>query len=89
MSAANFEALLARLYTDARFRKAFLSDPEAVAHAHGLDGNEVAALRAIDREGLELAARSFAHKRAAHAGHRRSWIARVLDRLRLRTFSPP
>jgi len=82
VSAAGVETLLARLYTDAPFRKAFLADPERVARAQGLDEAEIAALRRIDREGLELAARSFAHKRATHAGRRRSLLARLLGRRR-------
>jgi len=60
-----FEAFLARLYVDARLRAAFLADPTGVARAAALTEEEVAALAAIDRQGLELAANSFAHKRAA------------------------
>jgi len=82
VSAANLEVFLARLYTDARFRQAFLADPEEVARAHGLDDAEAAALRAIDRGGLELASGSFARKRAAHAHRRRSWLMRTLDCVR-------
>jgi len=80
MSAARLETLLARLYTDASFREAFLADPERIARAQGLDDAEVAALQRVDREGLELAARSFAHKRAAHTGWRRSLLARLIGR---------
>jgi len=60
-----FEAFLARLYVDAVFRAAFLADQLGVARAAGLEEDEVAALGAIDRQGLVLAANSFAHKRAA------------------------
>ncbi len=60
-----FESFLARLYVDADLRAAFLADVDRVATAAGLAAEEIAALRAIDREGLELAAASFAHKRAA------------------------
>ncbi len=60
-----FEAFLARLYVDADLREAFLVDPERVARAAALPADEIAALVAIDREGLALAATSFAHKRAA------------------------
>jgi hypothetical protein len=82
VSAAHLENLLARLYTDAPFRRTFLSDPAGVARSHGLAESEVEALRSIDRGGLELAARSFAHKRATHggAGRRRSWFARLIAR---------
>jgi len=84
MSAANLESLLARLYTDARLRAAFLSDPAGIARSHGLDEREVEALRSIDRDGLELAARSYAQKRETHArgSRRRAWLARFLDRVR-------
>lgn len=83
MSAGNVENLLARLYTDARFREAFLSDPAGSARAQGLDATQIEALRNIDRDGLELAARSYAQKRAAHGrgGRRTAWLARLLDRL--------
>jgi len=83
MSARKIENLLARLYTDARIREAFLSDSAAVARLHGLDETEVEALRNIDREGLEFASRSYAQKREAHArgGHRGSLAARILDRV--------
>jgi hypothetical protein len=59
-----FEAFLARLYVDAPFRAAVLADPAGVARAAALGEEEVAALEAIDRQGLVLAANSFAHKRA-------------------------
>ena len=65
MSRPAFEAFLARLYVDAAFRAAFLADQTGVARAAGLDEGEVAALGAIDRQGLVLAANSFAYKRAA------------------------
>jgi hypothetical protein len=81
VSATNLETLLARLYTDARLRGAFLADPEGVARSHGLSEYDIEALCSIDRTGLELAARSFAYKRAAHDGavRRSSWFARLLD----------
>lgn len=83
MSATNLETLLARLYTDARFRSAFLSDPTGVSRSHGLAESEIEALRNIDRAGLEFAAHSFAHKRAkrARAGRRQAWFARLLARV--------
>lgn len=65
MSRPAFEDFLARLYVDPGLRTAFLADPERATSAAGLDAEEIAALRAIDREGLELAAASFAYKRAA------------------------
>jgi hypothetical protein len=62
-----FEAFLARLYVDAEARAAFLADPRAAAS--GLADDEIAALEAIDRVGLELAAASFARKRAGKEAH--------------------
>ena len=80
MSAQRLEAFLALLYTDAAARRAFLTDPHGMAAGAGLDRPEVAALAAIDRVGLELAAKSFAAKRAAQerrpAAWRR-WLARL------------
>jgi len=66
MSAAQVESLLARLYTDEELRRRFLADPRTVAQASGLDAEEVEALERIDRVGLELAAESYARKRASH-----------------------
>ncbi len=65
MSRPAFEEFLARLYTDAELRAAFLADPAGVARSAALTDAEIAALAAIDRQGLALAANSFAHKRAA------------------------
>ena len=67
MSAAGIEVLLARLYADAGLRSEFLRAPAAVARAAGLDPHEVAAMQAIDRVGLEMAAESYERKRAGKA----------------------
>jgi uncharacterized protein (UPF0276 family) len=58
------EALLARMYVDAAFRRRLLADPVAEAARLGLTPGQAYALRRIDRPGLELAAASFGHKRA-------------------------
>jgi hypothetical protein len=63
VSAAAVETLLARLYADADFRRDFLLDPKGVARAAGLDTDEAAAMEAIDRTGLEMAAESYRRKR--------------------------
>jgi hypothetical protein len=73
MSSPRFEAFLARLYTDDGFRRRFLADPRALARHAGLDAPAIEALVRIDRAGLELAARSFAHRRAARGPGRRGW----------------
>jgi hypothetical protein len=65
MSAAGLEAFLARLYTDDTLRRDFLARPAAVARAAGFDEPTVRQLMEIDRDGLQLAADSYARKRAA------------------------
>jgi hypothetical protein len=75
VNAAALERFLARLYTDDALRRAFLAQPDAVARAAGLDEATAQQLMQIDREGLALAADSYARKRAAHAGkHRRAGL---------------
>jgi hypothetical protein len=68
MSSPAFEALLARLYTDAALRSRFLDDARREAVRAGLSDDECRALASIDREGLRLAAESLAAKRAPPAG---------------------
>lgn len=67
--AARLEAFLANLYTDEAARAAFLADPRAEALRAGLDPADADALAAVDTLGLELAADSFARKRAGRHGH--------------------
>jgi uncharacterized protein (UPF0276 family) len=62
---ACIDALLARLYTDAAARDRWLADPDGEGRRAGLDGSGLIALRSLDRAGLELAAVSYARKRAA------------------------
>lgn len=74
-----FEAFLARLYTDAALRADFLAGPRAVAERHQMTAEECDALERIDRVGLDLSARSFAHKRAMKmARERPRWRATFL-----------
>ena len=68
-----FETFLARLYTDAPLRARFLADPRAEAERHQLNAEECDALERIDRVGLRMAARSFAHKRTIKAARRWWW----------------
>ena len=69
------EDLLARLFTDAAFRAKFRADPARVGRQLGLDDAALATLERTDWVGLELAARSYAHKRETHAKRkRRGWI---------------
>ncbi len=64
MTGPAFEALLARIYVDDAFRARFLLDARGVAAEAGLSAEECEALEKIDREGLELAAASYARKRS-------------------------
>jgi len=72
-SAQACEELLARLFTDAAFRARFIRDPQAVGRESGLDDAALATLKSSDLVGLELAARSYSHKRETYAGRRRRW----------------
>jgi hypothetical protein len=62
-----FESFVARLYVDETLRRAFLVDAVATATRAGLTPDEIRAVGAIDRTGLELAARVFEHKRRRSA----------------------
>jgi hypothetical protein len=68
-----FETFLARLYTDAPLRARFFANPRVEAKRHQLTVEECDALERIDRVGLEMSARSFAHKRTLKAARRRWW----------------
>ena len=77
-----FETFLARLYTDASMRARFLAAPRVEAERNHLTADECEALERIDRAGLELSARSFAHKRSlkSRPSRFRSWWARVVSK---------
>jgi len=57
------ESFLARLYVDETLRARFLADPIGESRRAGFDEVTSQRLAQIDREGLELAAESFARKR--------------------------
>ena len=57
------EALLARLFTDAEFRARFKRDRLAGGSELGLDAAALAPFENADWTGLDLAARSYSHKR--------------------------
>lgn len=80
MSSPQLEKFLAALYTDAALRQRFLQAPQQVALQAGLSNEEAQALTQIDRIGLQMAASSFARKRAAHKP-RLSWWKRLRQRL--------
>ena len=66
-----FEAYLARLYIDAEERAQFMADPRARSLRAGLSSQEREHLDSLDWTGLELAAESFARKRAEKGRSRR------------------
>lgn len=72
-SAQACEDLLARLFTDAELRARFKQNPQEVGLEIGLDPATVATLASTDWTGLELAARSYAHKRETYRGRKRRW----------------
>jgi len=63
MSARKLEAFLARIYVNKNARTRFKANPQAEGKLAGLSVEECAALQNTDWIGLEMAARSFAHKR--------------------------
>lgn len=75
MSTPQFEAFLARLYTDPEARARFLRDRLAEAQAAGLTTEQAESLAAINEEALHAAARSFTRKREHKLHHaKRSWF---------------
>jgi hypothetical protein len=66
MSTPEFEAFVARLYTDSVFRGRFLSDRRGTAVTAGLTEGQIASVIAVDAEGLVLAAKGFEKKRERH-----------------------
>jgi hypothetical protein len=72
-SAQACEDLLARLFRDAEFRARFRADPQGVGREFGLEEAALATLRNADCVGLELASRSYTHKREGRANRKRRW----------------
>jgi len=82
MKTEEFEAFLAKLYVDDQARARFLADPRAEANRAGLTAEQCNALESIDTVGLQLAADSFARKRAAQRPQQPSlrnlrWLGRT------------
>lgn len=63
-----FEAYLAKLLVEPDARERFLADPRGEALRAGLRSEQADALERIDRQGLAMAARSFANKRGKRIG---------------------
>jgi hypothetical protein len=76
MSASGVEAFLACLYGDAALRERFLQDDKAAMADLPLTEIERAALLEIDRVGLQMAAVSYANKRAHHSRKRKFFYGR-------------
>lgn len=64
----SLEAFLARLYADPAALEAFLRMPDDAIAAARLDAGAAVAMRAADRVGLAMAARSYARKRESRRG---------------------
>lgn len=76
---SRLEAFLARLYSDDALYRRFLDDAPDAARREGLTSAEAISVAAIDRDGLELARKSYARKRAGKERHTRgSVVSRVL-----------
>lgn len=58
-----FEAFLAGILVEPEARERFLSSPQTEARQAGQSQAQAASLGRIDREGLQMAARSFSNKR--------------------------
>lgn len=67
MGLSQTQALLARIFTDAKMRRAFFDDPHLAAKRFGLNAQEAETLSALDRREVEDFARSLFGKRALDA----------------------
>lgn len=81
------QALLARLFTDARLRRVFFEDPQGAAQGFGLSQEEAKTFARLDRREVEEFARCLLGKRALDARKVLPFTARALgadfDRLLL------
>lgn len=82
MSSPALESFLAKLYTDDEARARFLTDVRGEAERAGLSEAQATALRRIDRAGLQMAAASYAHKRAQHRRPRPSLAKAIVGWMR-------
>lgn len=78
MALAQAQALLARLFTDARLRRAFFQDAIGVAKDFGLDDEDARRVATIDRREVEDFAKSLFGKRALDARKTMPLTARAL-----------
>jgi hypothetical protein len=82
VSSPALESFLAKLYTDDEARARFLADKRGEAGRAGLSEADATALCNIDRAGLQMAAASYAHKRAQHRRPRTSLANAVIGWMR-------
>jgi hypothetical protein len=80
MSAAAFEAFLARIYVDPVARAHFHADPLGQARKAGLSDEECFSMQTMDWVNLDLAVRGFARKRLLK--RKKGYFALGLARLR-------
>ena len=73
------ERFMARLLTDRAFREKFLADPLATGAGEGLSPEQCRAVAAMPVNDLQVAARSYAHKRGSKP-QPRSLLRRLLAR---------
>jgi phosphoribosylformylglycinamidine (FGAM) synthase PurS component len=66
MNDSRLEGFLARIYVDQKARVKFLADPRGEAVKAGLTAEQVEDVIKIDRDGLELFARSLERKKHSH-----------------------
>lgn len=78
MGLAEFQHLLARLYTDRDLRQRFHADPRAVAGEFGLDETDVARLRDLSSRQVSQFADSLLAKRCNEVEKLLPWIHRAL-----------
>ena len=76
MNDSALESFLASIYVDSAARARFIADPPGEAKRAGLTSDECASLANLDRNGLELVARSLTHKRRAKLRTRKSSLAK-------------
>lgn len=86
MSSPALESFLARLYTDERVLKAFMTDPQRAMAGAGLSPGEERSIAALDRASLLLSAQSFEHKRMRRGWHRGSALRRAAADLAARLY---
>jgi hypothetical protein len=86
MNGSAVETFLASIYVDCEARARFVADPSGEARRAGLSSEECASLSNLDWNGLQLMARSLAHKRQAKQGVRKSSVPKWIWQSVLNAF---